>query len=124
MPSILGGVLLHGQDPAALGAAHSLLRILTSNDRYAAAMGSMQTLRYVLDELGFSGLWKDSSSAQPRTEEVKQECLELTAKLIEVRPTRWPSVEAQKLIETTSADCDVSSKGTSGASRRILLRST
>ncbi|KAM4066974.1 GTPase-activator protein for ras-like GTPase domain-containing protein [Hirsutella rhossiliensis] len=56
MPSILSGVLLHGQDSAALGAAHSLLRILTSDDRYAAATGSMQTLRDVLDELGFTGL--------------------------------------------------------------------
>lgn len=88
MPSILGTVLLHAQDPAALGAANSLLRILTSDDRYAAAMGSVQTLRDVLDGLGFTGLWRDPYF-QPRIEEVKQECFELTAKLIKVRQTQW-----------------------------------
>lgn len=82
MPSILDDVLLHGQESAALEAAHSLLRTLTSDRKYSAAMGSMQPLAEVLDELGFSGLWRYSS--QSSMEEVKQECFELTEKLIEV----------------------------------------
>ncbi|PNY29463.1 Pentafunctional AROM polypeptide [Tolypocladium capitatum] len=82
MPSILDDVLLHGQESAALEAAHSLLRTLTSDRKYSAAMGSMQPLAEVLDELGFSGLWRYAS--QSSMEEVKQECFELTEKLIEL----------------------------------------
>ncbi|ODA79734.1 hypothetical protein RJ55_05328 [Drechmeria coniospora] len=82
MPSILNGVLLHGQEPATLEAAHLLLRTLTSDGNYSSAMGSTKAFVNVLDGLGFRGLWRDSSAAS--TEGVKQECFEMTEKLIEL----------------------------------------
>ncbi|KJZ78890.1 hypothetical protein HIM_01663 [Hirsutella minnesotensis 3608] len=82
MPSILDDVLLHGQDSAALNAAHSLLRTLTSDRQYVVAMRSVQAMRDILDENGFGGLWKYSS--QRPTDDARKERFELTAKLIEL----------------------------------------
>lgn len=82
MPSILNDVLMHGQDSAALEAAHTLVRTLTSEREYANATGSMESLEEALEEMGFRGLWK--ASFQEMTEENRAECFELTEKLIEV----------------------------------------
>lgn len=101
MPFILGEVLLHDQDSAALGAAQSLLRILTSDDRYATAVGSTQTMQDALNKLGFSGLWQ-GAFARPGTEKVKQECFELTAKLVEVRELGKMQAKSRRLIDHSS----------------------
>ncbi|KAJ6787469.1 hypothetical protein PWT90_02693 [Aphanocladium album] len=82
MPSILNDVLMHGQDSAALEAAHTLVRTLTSEREYASATGSMESLEEALDEMGFRGLWKASFQEMP--EENRAECFELTEKLIEI----------------------------------------
>ncbi|OAA76331.1 Ras GTPase activator [Akanthomyces lecanii RCEF 1005] len=82
MPSILNDVLMHGQDSAALEAAHTLVRTLTSEREYANATGSMESLDEALEEMGFRGLWK--ASFQEMTEENRAECFELTEKLIEL----------------------------------------
>lgn len=83
MPSILNSVLVHRQDPAALEAARSLLKKLTSDSRYATAMESRQPLTELLDGLGFGGLWR-CSSRPARKDRVKQESFELTGKLVEL----------------------------------------
>lgn len=82
MPSILNDVLIHGQDSAALEAAHTLVRTLTSEERYSKAIGSMDALNEELEDLGFPGLW-NASFHQPLRN--KKECFQLTEKLIEVR---------------------------------------
>ncbi|EGX89201.1 Ras GTPase activator [Cordyceps militaris CM01] len=82
MPSILNDVLMHGQDSAALEAAHTLVRTLTSEREYASATGSMESLEEALEEMGFRGLWK--LSFQGMAEENRAECFELTEKLIEL----------------------------------------
>ncbi|KAM3549189.1 hypothetical protein MY1884_008850 [Beauveria asiatica] len=76
MPSILNYVLMHGQDSAALEAAHTLVRTLTSEREYANATGSMESLEEALDEMGFRGLWK--ASFQDMAEENRADCFELT----------------------------------------------
>lgn len=83
MPSILNDVIMHGQDSAALEAAHTLVRTLTSEGEYAAAMASKEPLEEALEEMGFDGLWK--SSFQELAEDDGRECFDLTEKLIEVR---------------------------------------
>ena len=82
MPSILNDVLIHGQDSAALEAAHTLVRTLTSEERYSKAIGSMDALNEELEDLGFPGLWTASFHQPLRN---KKECFQLTEKLIEVR---------------------------------------
>lgn len=82
MPSILNDVLIHGQDSAALEAAHTLVRTLTSERRYSSAMGSMDSLTNTLKDMGFEGLWR--SSFNGLSDANKSDCLELTEKLIEV----------------------------------------
>lgn len=90
MPSILNDVLMHGQDSAALEAAHTLVRTLTSERDYASATGSMESLAEALEEMGFRGLWK--GSFQEMADENRAECFELTEKLIEVRTPHWSSL--------------------------------
>ncbi|KAH0600615.1 hypothetical protein MHUMG1_01613 [Metarhizium humberi] len=82
LPSVLDDVLLHSQESAALEAAHVLLRTLASDQKYAQAMGSMQSLNSQLTEMGFGGLWKIPK--QSTVEDAKGECFELTEKLIEL----------------------------------------
>ncbi|OAA58846.1 Ras GTPase activator [Cordyceps fumosorosea ARSEF 2679] len=82
MPTILNDVLRHGQDSAALEAAHTLVRTLTSEREYASATGSMESLEEALEEMGFRGLWK--ASFQGVAEENRADCFELTEKLIEL----------------------------------------
>ncbi|TQV91339.1 ras GTPase activator [Cordyceps javanica] len=82
MPSILNDVLMHGQDSAALEAAHTLVRTLTSEREYASATGSMQSLEEAMEEMGFRGLWK--ASFQGVADKNRAVCFELTEKLIEL----------------------------------------
>lgn len=82
MASILDDVLLHSQETGALEAAHALLRTISSEQSYFQELGSMHSLLSLLNELGFSGLWRASNHTS--TEDVKGDCFELTEKLIEV----------------------------------------
>jgi neurofibromin 1 len=86
MPSILNDVIMHGQDSAALEAAHTLVRTLTSEGEYASAMSTTEPLAEALEEMGFGGLWKTSFQEQVPYE--SKGCLELTEKLIEVYSVR------------------------------------
>ena len=81
MRSVLEDVLLHGQNAAVLEAAHTLLRTLSSDIRYATAMDS-GPMNKVLEEKGFSGLWRSCSMGS--MEDLHRDCFELTEKLIEV----------------------------------------
>jgi len=81
MRSVLEDVLLHGQNAAVLEAAHTLLRTLSSDIRYATAMDSGPMNR-VLEEKGFSGLWRSCSMGS--MEDLHRDCFELTEKLIEL----------------------------------------
>lgn len=91
VPSILGDVLLHGQDSGALEAAHTLLRTLTSDASYAKAMDSIRPLTEALNAMGFGGLWR--SSTQGLMDGVKSECFDLTEKLIEVTSSYFSSLD-------------------------------
>ena len=85
LPTLLDGVLLHGQDPIALKAAHLLLRTLSPKHKYSREMSSKHSLTNMLNELGFDGL--RILSSRPSIEDVKGERFRLTEKLIEVRIT-------------------------------------
>jgi neurofibromin 1 len=82
MRSILDDVLLHGQNSATLEAAHDLLRTLTADKKYARAMDSGSSLAEILEEKGFGGLWRACSMGS--MDDIPRDCVELTAKLIEV----------------------------------------
>lgn len=82
MRSILDDVLLHGQNSAPLEAAHTLLRTLTSDRKYARAMNSGSSTVEILEEKGFGGLWRSCSMGS--MEDVHRDCFDLTEKLIEV----------------------------------------
>lgn len=82
MPTILDDVLLQGQDSDVMSAAHALLRTVTSNEELSDAMGSTRPFLQMLDGMGFGGLWQ---SPQDLDGNIKQECFDLTEKLIEVR---------------------------------------
>lgn len=82
LQTILDDVLLHGQNSATLGAAHALLRTLTSNPRFSEAMRSVRPLTETLEKMGFGGLWRSCSLGS--MEDINRQCLELTEKLIEV----------------------------------------
>lgn len=81
MRSVLEDVLLHGQNAAVLEAAHTLLRTLSSDRKYAIAMDS-GAMNKVLEEKGFSGLWRSCSMGS--MEDIHRDCFDLTEKLIEV----------------------------------------
>ncbi|CAM1509244.1 Fc.00g029830.m01.CDS01 [Cosmosporella sp. VM-42] len=80
--SLLDDALLHGQNSTTLGAAHTLLRTLSSNPRFSRAVGSMTSLTETLEDMGFGGLWRSCSLGS--MEDINRECLELTEKLIEL----------------------------------------
>ncbi|QUC20790.1 uncharacterized protein UV8b_05031 [Ustilaginoidea virens] len=82
LPTLLDGVLLHGQDPIALKAAHLLLRTLSPKHKYSREMSSKHSLTNMLNELGFDGL--RILSSRPSIEDVKGERFRLTEKLIEL----------------------------------------
>lgn len=82
LPSIIDDVLLHSQDTRALEAAHTLLRTISSEQRYCEDLGSLRTFLDLLDEIGFGGLWREFGHLF--SEAVTTDCFELTQKLIEV----------------------------------------
>lgn len=84
MRSVLEDVLLHGQNAAVLEAAHTLLRSLSSNVEYATAMDS-GPMNKVLEDKGFSGLWRSCSMGS--MDDIHRDCFDLTEKLIEVSST-------------------------------------
>ncbi|KAI0484610.1 GTPase [Xylariaceae sp. FL0804] len=78
----LDEVLLHAQSSLTLNAAHELLRLLTSNARFAAALESHDTLGDILEDMGFEGLWRSCSYIQ--TQDHDRQLFQLTEKLIEL----------------------------------------
>ncbi|KAI1341677.1 GTPase [Xylariaceae sp. FL0016] len=80
--SLLDDILLHTQNPATLSSAHTLLRILSTNTRFAAALESQDTLADSLEDMGFEGLWRSSSFSQ--TQDHDKQLFALTEKLIEL----------------------------------------
>ncbi|KAF7549990.1 hypothetical protein G7Z17_g6012 [Cylindrodendrum hubeiense] len=80
--SLLDDILLHGQNSTTLGAAHILLRTLSSNPQLSRAVGSMTSLTETLDDMGFGGLWRSCSLGS--MDDINRDCLELTEKLIEL----------------------------------------
>lgn len=80
--SLLDEVLLHAQKPAAMKTAHELLRMVTSNPKFAAAKEDHETLSEILEGMGFEGLWRSNSFLHPR--EFDKQLIVLTEKLIEV----------------------------------------
>ncbi|GAP90127.1 putative GTPase-activator protein for Ras-like [Rosellinia necatrix] len=79
--SLLDEVLLHAQKPAAMKAAHELLRMVTSSPEFAAAKDDHDTLANILMEMGFGGLWR-ANSLQSR--DFDKQLIVLTEKLIEL----------------------------------------
>ncbi|KAJ8122779.1 hypothetical protein ONZ43_g1109 [Nemania bipapillata] len=80
--SLLDEVLIHAQKPAAIKAAHEMLRLVTSNPKFAAAKEDHDTLTDILEDMGFEGLWRSNSFLQSR--EFDKQLIGLTEKLIEV----------------------------------------
>ncbi|RQM08785.1 hypothetical protein DH86_00002920, partial [Scytalidium sp. 3C] len=78
---ILDDIILSCQNAGTLEAAHSLLRTLTSNDKFIGGMDTAELLDDVLDGIGFGGLWRSSTFhiANPR----QRQCTALTDRLIE-----------------------------------------
>lgn len=80
--SILDDVLMSCQNSITLESAHQLLRTITSNPQFSAAMRDADVLDRVLGSIGFGGLWKNSTYQGHH--EVARECTTLTDRLIEV----------------------------------------
>ncbi|KAI1816647.1 GTPase [Poronia punctata] len=80
--SFLDQVLLHAQNPAAMKAAHTLLRIITSTPQYADAREDHEVLTDALEEMGFEGLQRSHSFLQ--AQEFDKQLIGLTEKLIEL----------------------------------------
>ena len=66
-----------------LDSAHKLLRTLSSNPKLFGSVDTARLLEEVLDDIGFSGLWR-SSTFHAANDQDKQR-ITLTDKLIEVR---------------------------------------
>lgn len=69
-------------------AAHELLRMVTSNPKFAAAKEDHDTLNDILEDMGFEGLWRSSSLLQSR--DFDKQLIGLTEKLIEVSFQPFP----------------------------------
>jgi neurofibromin 1 len=83
--SILDDILLHCQSSPTLEAAHTLLQTLTSNPKFSGAHeNSAAALNGLLEDMGFSGLWRSCSFNLASTEQQDRTCFALTEKLIEV----------------------------------------
>ncbi|KAA8565894.1 hypothetical protein EYC84_009705 [Monilinia fructicola] len=80
--NILDDVLMSCQNSVTLESAHQLLRTITSNPQFSAAMENTDVLDRVLSSIGFGGLWKNSTYQGHH--EVARECTALTDKLIEL----------------------------------------
>ncbi|KAI3341615.1 GTPase [Ustulina deusta] len=80
--SLLDEVLLNAKKPAAMKAAHGLLRIVTCNPKFAAAKEKHDALAHILEDMGFEGLWRSNSFMQ--SQEFDKQLIGLTEKLIEL----------------------------------------
>ncbi|KAI1278536.1 GTPase [Xylaria sp. FL0933] len=80
--ALLDEVLIHAQKPAAVKAAHGLLRILTSDPKLADAKDDHETLAEFLEDEGFEGLWRSNSFKE--SQEFDKQLIGLTEKLIEL----------------------------------------
>lgn len=80
--SVLDDVLLHCQNSTTLQSAHALLQCLASNPRFSSALESPGVLNDILEDMGFTGLWRSCSFSL--TQEQDRQCFVLTEKLIEV----------------------------------------
>lgn len=83
MRTSLDDVLLHGQNAATLEAAHTLLRTLSLDRRQTSAQESSNVISELLDEKGFSGLWR-SCSIGSMDDHIQQDYFQQIEKLIEV----------------------------------------
>jgi neurofibromin 1 len=82
--SVLDDILLHSQNSAALDSAHALLRTLTTSPQFTGALDSSGVLNDILEDMGFSGIWRSCSLNLSHDQD--KECFALTEKLIEVSP--------------------------------------
>ena len=99
---ILDDILLRCQNSATLEAAHGLLQAITSNPNFSIAMETSGVLNVILEDMGFSGLWRSCSFSQ--TQEPDKQCFALTEKLIEVTPSRSArSVAYANFVFTSSS---------------------
>lgn len=73
---------LFAQKPAAMKAAHDLLRMVTSNPMFAAARDDHDTLTEIMEDMGFEGLWRFNAFSKSR--DFDKQVIGLTEKLIEV----------------------------------------
>src|SRR3954471_12502652 len=80
--AILGELLQCSQSPSTLQAAHSLACSLAADSRFVDTSNSVDMLSTMLEEIGFSGLWRSSSFRTTMDQEKR--CALLTDKLIEV----------------------------------------
>lgn len=83
MRTILDDVLLHGQNAATLEAAHTLLRTLSSDKNKASAQDSTNAISEILEDRGFSGLWR-SCSIGSMDDHMQHDYFQQIEKLIEV----------------------------------------
>lgn len=83
MRTALDDVLLHGQNAAALEAAHTLLRTLSADKKQLSAQESSSTMADILEEKGFSGLWR-SCSIGSMDDHMQHDYFQQIEKLIEV----------------------------------------
>ncbi|KAF6835868.1 GTPase-activator protein for Ras-like GTPase [Colletotrichum musicola] len=82
--AILDEVLLHCQNSSTLESAQALLYALTSNPKFSSALESTAVLNEILEDMGFSGLWRSCSFSFSQDQDRK--CFILTEKLIEIPP--------------------------------------
>ncbi|KAI0428177.1 GTPase [Xylaria sp. FL1042] len=80
--ALLDEVLVHAQKPAAVKAAHGLLRVITSDPNFADANEDDETIADILEDMGFEGLWRSNSFSQ--SQEFDKQLIGLTEKLIEL----------------------------------------
>lgn len=80
--SILDDILLHSQNSTTLDSAHALLRTLTSSKQFTGALNSSGVLNEILEDMGFSGIWRSCSLNLSHDQD--KHCFALTEKLIEL----------------------------------------
>ena len=80
---MLEDVLLTCQSAATLRSAHELLHSITSDSKLTGQVDTAELLDEVLDDIGFSGLWRSSTFLAYNEQD--RQCALLTDRLIEVR---------------------------------------
>lgn len=94
--SILDDILLHSQNSTTLDSAHALLRTLTSSKQFTGALNSSGVLNEILEDMGFSGIWRSCSLNLSHDQD--KHCFALTEKLIEVSPSGQLSSEKRSSL--------------------------